>query len=56
MDEAGMNRELTPEERIEQLEKEKAELLLQIKNQEKYDKVEQRRDNRYPARQIALYQ
>lgn len=39
MDEAGMNRELTPEERIEQLEKEKAELLLQIKNQEKYDKI-----------------
>ena len=25
-------------------------------NQEKYDKVEQGRDNRYPARQIALHQ
>lgn len=32
-----MNRELTPEERIEQLEKEKAELELQIKNQAKYE-------------------
>lgn len=39
MDEAGMNRELTPEERIEQLEKEKATLELQIKNQEKYNKI-----------------
>lgn len=39
MNEAGMNRELTPEERIEQLEKEKAGLQLQIKNQAKYDKI-----------------
>lgn len=38
MDE-GKNRELTPEERIEQLEKEKAELQLQIKNQAKYDEM-----------------
>lgn len=38
MDKA-MNRELTLEERLEQLEKEKAELQLQIKNQEKYDIV-----------------
>ena len=39
MNEAGMNRELTPEERIEQLEKERAALELQIKNQEKYDEI-----------------
>ena len=39
MNEAGMNRELTPEERIERLEKEKAALELQIKNQEKYDEI-----------------
>lgn len=39
MNEAGMNRELTPEERIEQLEKKKAELQLQIKNQKKYDET-----------------
>ena len=39
MNEAGMNRELTPEERIEQLEKEKAELQLQIKNQAEYDEM-----------------
>lgn len=39
MNEAGMNRELTPEERIEQLEKEKAALELQIKNQAKYDEI-----------------
>lgn len=39
MDKAGMNRELTPEERIEQLEKEKATLELQIKNQAKYDRI-----------------
>lgn len=39
MNEAGMNRELTPEERIEQLEKEKAALELQIKNQVKYDEM-----------------
>ena len=45
MDKAGMNRELTPEERIEQLEKEKAELQLQIKNQEKYDKIRKAGDD-----------
>ena len=39
MEEMGMNRELTPEERIERLEKEKAALELQIKNQEKYDEI-----------------
>ena len=39
MEEMGMKRELTPEERIEQLEKEKAALELQIKNQEKYDEI-----------------
>lgn len=49
MDEAGMNRELSPEERIEQLEKEKAELQLQIKNQEKYDKIRKAGD------ELALY-
>lgn len=41
--------ELKPEERIEQLEKEKAELLLQIKNQEKYDKIRKTGDD------LALY-
>lgn len=40
----GMNRELTPEERIEQLEKEKAELQLQIKNQAKYDNMQKNGD------------
>ena len=49
MNEAGMNRELTPEERIEQLEKEKAALELQIKNQEKYDKIRKIGD------ELALY-
>lgn len=39
MNEAGMNRELTPEERIEQLEKEKEMLLKQIKNQAEYDEM-----------------
>ena len=39
MNEAGMNRELTPEERIEQLEEEKATLELQIKNQAEYDEM-----------------
>ena len=38
MEEMGMNSELTLGERIEQLEKEKAALELQIKKQEKYDK------------------
>ena len=39
MEEMGMNSELTLGERIEQLEKEKAALELQIKNQEKYDEI-----------------
>lgn len=45
MDKAGMNGELTPEERIEQLEKEKAELLLKIKNQKKYDEFRKAGDD-----------
>lgn len=45
MEEMGMNRELTPEERIEQLEKEKASLELQIKNQEKYDEMRKAGDD-----------
>ena len=49
MEEMGMNRELTPEERIEQLEKEKAALELQIKNQEKYDEIRKIGD------ELALY-
>ena len=49
MNEAGMNRELTPEERIEQLEKEKAALDLQIKNQAKYDEIRKIGD------ELALY-
>ena len=49
MNEAGMTRELTPEERIEQLEKEKAALELQIKNQEKYDEIRKIGD------ELALY-
>ena len=49
MNEAGMNLELTPEERIEQLEKEKAALELQIKNQEKYDEIRKIGD------ELALY-
>lgn len=49
MNEAGMNRELTPEERIEQLEKEKTALELQIKNQEKYDEIRKIGD------ELALY-
>ena len=39
MEEMGMNRELTPEERIEQIEKEKEMLLKQIKDQAKYDEM-----------------
>ena len=39
MGEMGMKRELTPEERIEQLEKEKEMLQNQIKNQAKYDEI-----------------
>lgn len=49
MNEAGMNIELTPEERIEQLEKEKAALELEIKNQEKYDEIRKIGD------ELALY-
>lgn len=49
MEEMGMNRELTPEERIEQLEKERAALELQIKNQEKYDEIRKIGD------ELALY-
>lgn len=49
MNEAGMNRELTPEERIEQLEKEKAALELEIKNQAKYDEIRKIGDD------LALY-
>ena len=49
MEEMGMNRELTPEERIEQLEKEKDALELQIKNQEKYDEIRKIGD------ELALY-
>ena len=45
MEEMGMKRELTPEERIEQLEKEKAALELQIKNQEKYDEMRKAGDD-----------
>ena len=49
MNEAGMNRELTPEERIEQIEKEKAALELRIKNREKYDEI------RKIGNELALY-
>ena len=49
MEEMGMNRELTPEERIEQLEKEKEMLQKQIKNQEKYDEIRKIGD------ELALY-
>lgn len=49
MNEAGMNGELTPEERIEQLEKEKEMLQKQIKNQEKYDEIRKIGD------ELALY-
>lgn len=41
--------ELTPEERIDQLEKEKAALELQIKNREKYDEIRKIGD------ELALY-
>ena len=49
MEEMGMNRELTPEERIEQLEKEKATLELQIKKRAKYDEIRKIGD------ELALY-
>ena len=39
MEEMGMNRELTPEERIEQIEKEKEMLQKQIENQAEYDEM-----------------
>ena len=39
MEEMGMKRELTPEERIEQIDKEKEMLLKQIKNQAEYDEM-----------------
>ena len=39
MEEMGMKRELTPEERIEQLDKEKEMLLKQIENQAEYDEM-----------------
>ena len=45
MEEMGMKRELTPEERIEQIEKEKEMLLKQIKNQKKYDEMRKAGDD-----------
>lgn len=45
MNKVGINIELTPEERIEQLEKEKAALKLQIKNQKKYDEIRKAGDD-----------
>ena len=45
MEEMGMKRELTPEERIEQLEKEKEMLQKQIKNQAKYDEIRKAGDD-----------
>ena len=45
MEEMGMKRELTPEERIEQLEKEKEMLQKQIKNQAKYDEMRKAGDD-----------
>ena len=39
MEEMGMNSELTLDERIKQLEQEKAELQIQIKKQAKYDEI-----------------
>ena len=47
MEEMGMKRELTPEERIEQ--KEKAALELQIEKQTKYDEIRKAGD------ELALY-
>ena len=49
MEEMGMKRELTPEERIEQLEKEKEMLQKQIKNHAKYDEIRKIGD------ELALY-
>lgn len=45
MEEMGMKRELTPKERIEQLEKEKEALQKQIKNQAKYDEMRKASDD-----------
>ena len=45
MEEMGMKRELTPEERIEQLEKEKEMLQKQIKNQAEYDEIRKAGDD-----------
>ena len=45
MEEMGMKRELTPEERIEQIEKEKAMLQKQIENQAKYDEMRKAGDD-----------
>ena len=45
MEEMGMKRELTPEERNEQLEKEKEMLQKQIKNQAKYDEMRKAGDD-----------
>ena len=45
MEEMGMKRELTPEERIEQLEKEKEMLQKQIKDQAKYDEMRKAGDD-----------
>ena len=49
MEEMGMKRELTPEERIEQLEKEKEMLQKQIKNHAKYVEIRKIGD------ELALY-
>ena len=49
MEKMGMKRELTPEERIEQLEKEKEMLQKQIKNHAKYDEIRKIGD------ELALY-
>ena len=45
MEEMGMKRELTPEDRIEQIEKEKEMLQKQIKNQAKYDEMRKAGDD-----------
>ena len=45
MEEMGMKRELTPEERIEQIEKEKEMLQKQIKNQAEYDEIRKAGDD-----------
>lgn len=45
MEGMGKKRELTPEERIEQLEKEKEALQKQIKNQAKYDEMRKAGDD-----------